>query len=85
MNYWTYATREGAFSIVERSSRGVDVYFGQSLVGHFRSPVEAAEAVGNGNHQALSCVPDNGKSLGVPTAVHDWTFVHANKSRAVRR
>jgi hypothetical protein len=75
MNYWTYATREGVFSIVERSSRGVDLYFGQNLVGHFRSPVAAAEELAKGNHAALSCAPDDGQTLNVPPAVHDWMFV----------
>ena len=76
MNYWMHATRKGVFSIVERSSRGVDLYFGQGLVGHYRNPVQAAEEVANGNHPALTCAPDDGKSLGVPPAVHDWTFIH---------
>ena len=77
LNYWTYATSEGDFSIVERHSRGVDLYFGQTFVGHYRNPVAAAENVGSGNHPALACAPADGKSLGVPPAVHNWTFVRA--------
>ena len=77
MNYWTYATSAGVFSIVERTSRGVDLYFGENLVGHYRSPVQAAEAVGMGNHPELTCAPENGKSLGVPLAAHEWTFVRS--------
>ena len=75
MNYWTYTTPEGVFSIVERSSRGVDLYFGQHRVGHYRSPVEAAERVGKGEHPPLPCTPENGKTLRVPLAVHEWAFV----------
>jgi hypothetical protein len=77
LNYWKYETPKGSFSIVERSSRGVDAYFGQNLVAHYRSPVEAAEQIGNGNHPELPCAPDNGKSLGVPAAVHEWTFLRS--------
>lgn len=76
MNYWTCTTAGGVFSIVERSSRGVDVYFGQNQVGHYRSPVEAAEDIAKGNHPPLACAPDDGKSPGVPPAVRDWTFIH---------
>jgi len=76
LNYWTFATREGVFSIVERSSRGVDLYLGQNFVSHFRNPMAAAEELSNGNHPPLPCAPEDGKSLGVPAAVHDWMFVH---------
>jgi hypothetical protein len=75
VNYWIYETRKGIFSIVERTSRGVDAYFGQSLVARYGSPVQAAEEIGSGSHPELACAPDNGKSLGVPAAVHEWTFV----------
>jgi hypothetical protein len=75
LNYWKFATSAGIFTIVERSSRGVDVYFGQDRIGHYRSPVQAAEEVANGSHPILPCAPDDGKSLGVPVAVHNWTFV----------
>ena len=75
MNYWTFSTSKGVFSIVERTSRGVDLYFGQHLVGYYRSPVQAAEQVGNGDHPALPCAPDDGRTLGVPLAVHEWTFI----------
>ena len=75
MNYWKFETIKGVFSIVERSSRGVDAYFGQKLVAHFRSPVQAAEELSSGNHPQLACAPDDGKTLGVPPAVHEWTFV----------
>jgi hypothetical protein len=75
LNYWTFATSHGAFSIVERASRGVDLFFDQHRVGHYRNPVEAAEQVGKGNHPALPCAPEDGKTLGVPLAVHEWTFV----------
>lgn len=75
MSYWTFPTSQGTFSIVERTSRGVDLFFGQHRVGYYRSAVEAAEEVGKGNHPALPCAPEDGKSLGVPNAVHDWTYV----------
>ena len=75
MNYWTYTTPEGEFFIVERWSRGVDLFFGQDRLGHYRSPVEAAERVGKGDHPPLRCAPEDGKTLGVPLAVHEWTFV----------
>ena len=75
MSSWIFATSQGTFSIVERASRGVDLLFNQQLVGHYRTPVEAAEEVGRGNHPTLPCAPENGKTLGVPHAVHDWTFV----------
>lgn len=77
MSYWTYPTSQGAFLIVERASRGVDLFFGQQHLAYYRSPVEAADEVGNGNHPKLPCVPEDGKSLGVPRAVHKWTFVRA--------
>jgi len=64
------------FSIVERSSRGVDLYFGQTHVGHYSNPLLAAEELAQGNHPALPCAPEDGKSLGVPSAVHNWQFVH---------
>ena len=76
MNYWTYATPAGVFSIVERSSRGVDLFFDQNYVGHYGNPLLAAEELAKGNHPTLSCAPEDGKSLGVPSAVHDWMFVH---------
>lgn len=75
MSYWTCATDKGIFSIVERASRGVDACFGQTMIGHFRSPVQAAEAVGKGNHSGLPCAPRDGQSLGVPSGVHQWMFV----------
>ena len=77
MSHWTFLSQKGIFSIAERTSKGVDVFFDNHRIGHFASPVEAAEAVASGNHPALPCAPDDGKSLGVPPAVHDWTFVHA--------
>lgn len=75
MNYWKFDTSKGSFSIVERSSRGVDVYFDQNLLSHYRNPVQAAEKIGSGDHPELACAPDNGKSLGVPSAVHEWKFI----------
>jgi hypothetical protein len=75
LNYWKYDTPKGVFSIVERASRGVDAYFGQILVAHYASPVQAAEEISGGRHHQLACAPDDGKSLGVPGAVHEWTFV----------
>jgi hypothetical protein len=75
LNRWTYATTEGDFWIVERSGRGVDLYFGNSFIAHYRNPVEAAEDVGGGTHAALPCAPKNGKSLRVPSALHDWKFL----------
>jgi hypothetical protein len=75
LSYWTYSTAKGVFSIVERTSRGVDLYFGQTLVAQYRSPVDAAEQLAQGNHPVLPCAPEDGKSLGVPSAVHQWTFV----------
>jgi hypothetical protein len=76
LNYWTYATTAGVFSIVERSSRGVDLFFGQNHIGHYSNPLLAAEELAKGNHPALACAPEDGKSLCVPSAVHDWQFVH---------
>ena len=75
MNYWTYQTTAGVFSIIERTSRGVDLYFGETHIGYYSSPVEAAEQVGRGEHPPLGCAPDNGKSLGLPIAVHEWKFI----------
>jgi hypothetical protein len=77
MNYWTYVTSAGDFSIVERSSRGVDLYFGEAFLGHYRNPVSAAEEVGSGSHPIISCAPENGKSLRVPSNLHDWKFARA--------
>jgi hypothetical protein len=74
MNYWTYATSAGDFAIVERNSRGVDLYFGESFLGHYRNPMAAAEDVGSGGHPTISCAPENGKSLRVPSNLHDWKF-----------
>jgi hypothetical protein len=74
MNYWTYATPAGDFSIVERHSRGVDLYFGEAFLGHYPNPVTAAEEVGSGEHPILSCAPETGKSLRVPSSVHNWNF-----------
>ena len=74
MNYWTYATPAGDFSIVERHSRGVDLYFGEAFLGHYPNPVTAAEEVGSGEHPILSCDPETGKSLRVPSSVHNWNF-----------
>ena len=74
MSYWMHVTNKGTFSIVELPSKGVDAYFGQALIGHYRSPVQAAEAVGNGDHAGLPCAPEDGRSLGVPN-VCAWTFV----------
>ena len=75
-NYWTYATPAGVFSIVERSSRGVDLFFGQNHMGHYSNPLLAAEELAKGNHAPLPCAPEDGRSLGVPAAVHEWLFVH---------
>lgn len=75
MNYWTYATSSGDFSIIERNSRGVDLYFGESFLGHYRNPVTAAQEVGSGEHPILSCAPETGKSLCVSSGVHKWKFV----------
>jgi hypothetical protein len=75
LNYWTYQTNAGVFSIIERTSRGVDLYFEQIHLGHYRSPVDAAEQAGRGDHPPLECAPDDGKSLKLPTAVHEWKFM----------
>jgi hypothetical protein len=72
--FWLHETSEGIFTIVERSTRGVDLYFGKQIVGQFRSPREAAEQTGDGGHLPLPCAPDNGLSLGVPMAVSEWKF-----------
>ncbi len=77
MNKWTFETTCGHFAIVERASRGVDLYFVDQHLGHYRTPVEAAEAAGNGTHPELRCAPEDGKSLGVPPGVHNWTFSRA--------
>lgn len=82
MNYWTYPTPKGSFFIVERSSRRVEVYFGKSHLGHHRSPVEAAERLGSGDHPALKCSPETGKTLGVPLGVHNWEYI---RPHAIRR
>jgi hypothetical protein len=74
LSYWTFATPQGEFSIVERTSRGVDLFFGQKHVGFYRSAVEAAERLGAGDHPALPCAPDTGETLKVPHAVHAWKF-----------
>ena len=75
-NYWTYATAAGVFSIVERSSRGVDLFFDQNHMGHYANPLLAAEELAKGNNPPLPCAPEDGRSLGVPAAVHEWLFVH---------
>ena len=77
MNYWKFETSKVIFSIVERTSRGVDAYFGKNLLTQYRSPVVAAEEISAGNHPELVCSPDDGKTLGVPSAVREWTFVRA--------
>jgi hypothetical protein len=77
LSHWTFLTPKGLFAIAERTSKGVDVFFDNDYLGHYTSPVEAAEAVASGDHPALLCAPDDGKSLGVPPAVHEWTFVSA--------
>ena len=74
MAYWTYQTSSGLFTIVERKSRGVDLYFGQTHLGHHPSPVEAAELAAKGEHPPLPCAPEDGRSLGLPEAVHNWRF-----------
>jgi hypothetical protein len=53
LNYWTYATSAGDFSIVERHSRGVDLYFGRSFIAHYSNPVAAAEDAASGKHPAF--------------------------------
>jgi hypothetical protein len=75
MSYWTFTTPKGMFSIVERTSRGVDLFFDSQPLGYYRDPVQAAEEVGSGVHKPLPCAPDTGKSLGVPMAVYEWTYV----------
>lgn len=77
MSHWTFLTPKGLFVIAERTSKGVDLFFDNDYLGRYTSPVEAAEAAASGNHPALLCAPDDGKSLGVPPAVHDWAFVSA--------
>ena len=47
MNYWTYATSAGDFSIVERSSRGVDLYFGEV----FPRPLSQSDDGGRGGRK----------------------------------
>jgi hypothetical protein len=74
MAQWSFQTSSGIFSIVERGRRGVDLYFGGAHLGYHRSPVEAAELAAKGEHPPLSCAPENGKSLGLPMAVHEWRF-----------
>jgi len=76
LGHWTFLTPKGIFVVAECASKGVDVFFDRDYVGHYKSPVEAAQAVASGNHPALLCAPEDGKSLGVPPAVHDWTFAH---------
>jgi hypothetical protein len=74
LSYWTFATSQGEFSIVERTSRGVDLFFGKQHVGFYRSAVEAAERLAAGDHPVLPCAPENGETLSVPLAVHNWKF-----------
>ena len=76
LGHWTFLTPKGIFVVAECASKGVDVFFDRDYIGHYKSPVEAAQAVASGNHPALLCAPEDGKSLGVPPAVHDWTFAH---------
>ena len=75
LSYWTFTTSHGEFSIVERNSRGVDLYVGLHHVGYYRSAVEAAVQLGKGDHPPLPCAPESGTTLGVPHAVHEWKFI----------
>jgi hypothetical protein len=75
MAFWRYDTSEGVFTIVERSTKGADLYFGPNVVGRYLTPRDAAVAAGNGDHAALPCAPEDGKSLGVSAVASEWTFV----------
>jgi hypothetical protein len=48
MVYWLFKSARGEFSIIERSSKGVDAVFWGHPIGHFANPAEAATAVGSG-------------------------------------
>ena len=39
--------------------------------------VTAAEELGSGEHPMLPCAPETGKSLRVPSSVHNWKFTRA--------
>jgi hypothetical protein len=66
--YWTCETPAGVFSIVEPSSRGADLFFGQDCVGHYGNAALAAEELAKGNHPALSWSPQKQQSV-IPK---DW-------------
>jgi hypothetical protein len=72
---WLFKSNKGTFSIVERSAKGVDLFFDHTVVGQYVNPKDAAEHAGTGSHYPLPCAPDDGKSLGVPTDVSRWDFV----------
>jgi hypothetical protein len=69
LGHWTFLTPKVIFVIAECTSKGVYV-FCDNYIGHYKSSVEAAEAVASGNDPALLCAPEDGKSLGIPPAVH---------------
>jgi hypothetical protein len=75
MARWLFKSDKGTFSIIERTTKGVDLFFDNAVVAQYASPKDAAESVGSGAHPPLSCAPDDGKVLGVPADVSRWQFV----------
>lgn len=75
MSYWSFRTRAGNFAIVELARGGVDLYFNDLNLGHYRSAMMAADDAGGGHHPTLSCYPDDGESLGVSRDISEWVYV----------
>jgi hypothetical protein len=40
--------------------------------------ITARLKLGRGDHPPLACTPNDGKTLGLPVAVHEWKFVRGN-------
>jgi hypothetical protein len=75
MSYWLFKSPRGEFSIVERSSRGVDAYFCGHNIGHFANPISAARAIGAGSYEMPEMLADAGPPQDVPADVSDWFYV----------
>jgi len=76
MTYWTWITGQGEFHIEEIGPNRIDLLFGNSVIGSYPTPQEAADRCGEGHHARISEAFD-GASLGVSCSLTDWIQARA--------
>lgn len=72
MKTWTWKTDQGLFQIDLIGPRRVNLLFGDTIIGSYPTPEQAADECGTGHHAPISEAFDGG-SLGVSVSLKDWS------------